>query len=68
MYSTHDEIRFLNKLGTFSVRQMPRLQLLMSYRDSMRIRKQWDNIKPAVILSHVNKLISECEGRWHGVG
>lgn len=44
-WSTRDELRFVQGLGSFSEKKMNRLQLLNKYFDAMQLRQNWGRIQ-----------------------
>ena len=66
-YTTRDEIKFLNKLGTFSKCGISQSKLLLKYKKAMVLRANWDKIDPIIVANHVDRLISDYGGEWYNV-
>ena len=67
MWTTEDEVQFVRALGTHSevVKEklakgtLSKIDLLKRYRAGMRLREDWGDIYPAVVLEEVDRLIEQ---------
>lgn len=50
-WSETEEIKFINKLGTFSRLKLSRTELLQGYRAAIKHRTNWDGINKGRVLS-----------------
>ena len=57
-WSTFDECRFLDGLGTYGTSPGDRHALLAQYRQAMARRQSWGTIDDVAVLSYVNRLLA----------
>ncbi len=55
-WSTSDEIKFLDGLGTWRVRPGNREKLIRNYKASMKQRKNWDFIIVGEVIEHLKAI------------
>ncbi len=53
-WSTSDEIKFLDGLGTWRARPGDRQKLIRNYKMSMKKRKNWDQILWGQVTDHLS--------------
>lgn len=63
-YSTYNELKFLEGLGTYSISpKVSRLQLLRNYKRAMDLRVDWTGINRFTCYMRVTEMIKKEEGR-----
>ena len=61
-WSTADELRYLDKIGTYMVHQsrMSRRQLLLVYEKTLELRENWGSINKENIQGYLAKELQFC--------